>query len=99
MMINNLKTNFLRGTENNRTPYFFGGDFLYKSVFLTLFLMITISSCSSPPNKNSLYDDLSRTFHGEKVLEGEQLTDIFRSQHSKEKDFHILHYESKKEDS
>lgn len=43
MMIKSLKTNLLRGTENNRTPYFFGGDFLYKSVFIALFLMITIS--------------------------------------------------------
>lgn len=99
MMIKSLKTNLLRGTENNRTPYFFGGDFLYKSVFLILFLMITISACSPSPDKNSLYDDLSRTFHGEKVLEGEQLTDIFRSQHSKEKDFHRIHYKFEKEES
>lgn len=57
--------------------------------------MFTITACSS-----SIYDDLSRTFQGEKVLEGEQLTDIFRhnDNHSNTPDFKIVRYKFEKED-
>lgn len=96
MMINKRNTTLLRGTENNRTPFFFGGDFLFKFLFFMCLLSVSLSACSP----SVVIDDLKKTFRGEKVLEGEQLTDIFRSNHSKESsDFKIVKYKFEKEDS
>ncbi len=96
MMINNRNTTLLRGTENNRTPFFFGGDFLFKILFIPCLLIVSLSAYSP----SAILNDLEKTFRGEKVLEGEQLTDIFRSNDSKESsDFKIVRYKFEKEDS
>ncbi len=55
-------------------------NFLTKiiSIFFILFLIFNLVSCSPETKEDSIFFDIERILNGEKVLDGEQLTDIFR---------------------